>query len=144
MIKQYYTRIHNQISSFIIVKKDTILHEDIDIGVKPIMKIIHSNPTLLQDNIIIDKVIGKAAAILLVKYKAKEVHGLLMSESAMQVLKKHNIPYYYEASVPFIKNRSNDGLCPLEDSVYKCDDIEQGYENIKKRIEQLMNNTYKP
>ncbi len=125
-------------ASFLIIKDDILVYQDLGIGVKPIIKVINSNPDLITDAIIIDKVIGKAAAMLLIKFKAQAVHGLLMSETALKLLDRHGLKYQYDNLVPYIANRNNDGLCPLEDSVKDTDDLDQGYSNILARISELM------
>ncbi len=140
MLKKIYNSIKNNEASFYIVKNDEIIYSDSGIGVKPIMKVINECPSLIEDAVVIDKVIGKAAAMLLIKYKACAVHGILMSNTAIRMFEKHNVPYYFEDLVEAIQNRTNTGLCPLEDSVKDTNDIEQGFLNIKDRIAELMKN----
>ncbi len=125
-------------ASFLIIKDNNLIYQDLGIGVKPIIKVINTNPDLIKDAIIIDKVIGKAAALLLIKFKAQAVQGLLMSKTAIKMLDKHSLSYQYDKLVPYIANRNNDGLCPLEDSVKDTDDLQQGYDNIIAKIEELM------
>ncbi len=138
MLNKFRDIINNNIASFIIARDGELLYQDIGIGVKPIIKVIDSNPDLIKDAYVVDKVIGKAAAMLLIKYKAAYVHGVLMSKTAIRMLELHSIPHSYDNVTDTIKNRTNDGLCPLEDSVFETDDLEVGFTNIKNRIAELM------
>ncbi len=139
MLKKQYDKIKSEKATLIILKNDVVVCEESGIGVKPIMKVINENPEIIKGATVIDKVIGKAAAMLLIKYGAVQVHGILMSKTAIKMLEMHSIQYYYENTVETILNRNNDGLCPLEDSVKDTDDLEIGFNNIKNRILELMN-----
>ncbi len=138
MSKKLYNIIKSNEATFIVADNENVIYQDIGIGVKPIMKVIKENPLILNNATIVDKVIGKAAAILLAKYNAKKVYGLLMSRTAIKVFTDHGIEYDYQDIVDTILNRTGDGLCPLEDSVKNTDDLEQGFINITTRIDELM------
>ncbi|OOB80538.1 MAG: hypothetical protein BEN19_04385 [Epulopiscium sp. Nuni2H_MBin003] len=138
MEKQLFDKIKCGEATFIIVKNNTIVYEDSGIGVKPIMKIINYNPEIINGAVVADKVIGKAAAMLLCKFKARYVCGILMSRTAIQILKSYNVEYKYENLVDTIKNRTNDDLCPLEKCVANTNDIDEGIINIKNTIAELM------
>ena len=129
--------IRDNIASFVICNKD---YHDIGIGVKPIIKVIDNDSLLLNDAYIVDKIIGKASAMLLVKYHINKVHGLLMSEKAIEIFEFYNIDYSYDSKCANIINREQSGLCPLEDSVINLKPIEldKAELNIRKRISELM------
>lgn len=59
-----------------------------DRGVKTLIKIIDNNPSFLKNAILADKVIGKAAALLMVFGGVKEVFALVISTPALMVLEK--------------------------------------------------------
>ncbi len=143
MLKKQYDKIKNEQATLIIIKNNEVVCSDSGIGVKPIMKVINENPDIIKNAIVIDKVIGKAAAMLLIKFGAIEVHGLLMSKTAIRMFEMHDIKYCYENLVDTIHNKTASGLCPLEDSVKNTDDLQTAFENIKKRIYELMNGLYK-
>ncbi len=138
MPNNLYDLIKNNSATFIIADNDIVIYQDSGIGVKPIMRVIRENPALLKKAVVIDKVIGKAAALLLAKFEVRAVHGLLMSQTAIKVLEKHKIDYHYVELVETIKNRTGDALCPLEDCVKDTDDPEVGFLCIQDRITLLM------
>lgn len=108
------------------------------IGVKPLMAFLREDRECFRGASVADRVIGKAAAMLLAAGGAAEVYGRVMSESAMQVLQRAGIPYSCAESVPFIKNRAGTGMCPLEDAVDHLDDPADAFAALEKRIAELM------
>ena len=73
-----------------------------------------------------DKVVGKAAALLLVRLGAGKVHGRLMSDLAVQALKRYAIPFTYDERVSRID-------CKTEDILLNVDDVEVAYQILCKR-----------
>lgn len=108
------------------------------IGVKPIIEQLRGNKKALRGYSIADKVIGKAAAMLLALSEVEFVYGAVMSETAIEVLKQHHIDYSYGECVAYIENRTHTGMCPLEDCVKDCGDVEAAFELIELRIAKLM------
>lgn len=84
-----------------------------------------------------DRVIGKAAAMLFVKAGIREVYAYTMSESAVDVLTAHGIPFSYEKLTDRIMNRSNTGLCPMESTVNVTNDVDTGVEMIFRKLDEL-------
>lgn len=74
-----------------------------------------------------DKVVGKAAAMLLVRGGAIEVYAEVISEPALEVFKRHGVPCVFGELVPNIINRNKTGICPMEQAVLDVDDIEKAY-----------------
>ena len=116
----------------IAVKKGDKVFTSSDRGVKPLLHLLENEKDFLKGASVADKVIGKAAALLMVLGGVKEVHTGVISEPAVEVFEKHHIPYYYEEKVKRIINRKGDGLCPMETL---CIDVEEptvAFEKIKK------------
>lgn len=64
---------------------------------------------------VFDKVIGKAAALLLVYFDARRVHGDVMSDLAIKVFKSESINYSYDLRVDRITCRTETLLCDIDD-----------------------------
>lgn len=75
-----------------------------------------------------DKVVGKAAAMMLVRGGAIEVYAEVISQPAIEVFRAHKVLCLYKDPVPNIVNRDNTGLCPMEQAVLGVDDIEKAYD----------------
>lgn len=72
---------------------------------------------MLKDACVADKIIGKAAALLLILGGAKAVYGEVMSENAHRLLTEAGLEVQYGSLVPYIVNRKEDGMCPMEQAV---------------------------
>lgn len=129
--------LHEQNCSCVVIKDNTVYQAD-GMGVKPIMQWLKQDESFFENAIVADKVIGKAAALLLVLGKAKGIYGNIMSESAIAVLEQYHIPYEYGEKVPFISNRTNTGMCPLEQSVVNIDTPKEAFVAIQNKIAELM------
>ena len=130
--------IKEEAASFVVIKEGKIQYQDKGIGVRPIMQVLSKDKELLKGAVIVDKMIGKAAAMLLSRGGAVWVHGVLMSEAAENYLAGRKISFSFDESIPFVSNRTNDGLCPLEDAVTGVLDEAEAYEKLKERIAFLM------
>ena len=81
-----------------------------------------------------DEVIGRAAAMLLIYGRVRSIYTPLISEHAIDILDKYKIYYEYENKVPFILNRTKDGMCPMEKTVIHIDDPETAYKLLLNKI----------
>ncbi|MFI3226574.1 MAG: DUF1893 domain-containing protein [Clostridia bacterium] len=107
-------------------------------GVAPILDLIDRDDDVLNGAIAYDNVIGKAAAMLLIKYKVSQIYALIISQHACDLLDKYGVHYECEQKVSYIINRAGDGMCPLETEVLEMTDIEGVEERIRARIKILM------
>ena len=129
-------RIKSGLFTCILMNNGLIVEEAKAKGVRPILQFLESNR--LQGAEVADKIVGKAAATLLVLGGAKYVYGELMSKAAQAYLQEHDIPTSYGRLIEEIKNRDGTGMCPLEESVINISDPQEGYTAIKETIARLM------
>lgn len=108
-----------------------------DKGIKPLLSWLNEDIAYFQDGEVIDKIVGKAAALLLVLGKVKSVYGQVMSEGAVAVLKANKIPYEYGCCVPYIINRTNTGMCPMEQTVAEIDNPREAHVALKQKVAEL-------
>ena len=113
-------------------------------GVKPLIAAYESDQQLLQGAVLVDRVIGKAAAMLAVLGGVKGVYGFIMSQSAKEYLQRHGVAAECGSCVTVIKNRTGDDLCPLEKSVQEIEDPAEGYVRLKETIRVLMSGSAQP
>lgn len=106
-------------------------------GIAPIMELLNEEPEILKGAKVVDRIIGRAAALLLVKGQIKSLYTEIISDHALAVLKKHkNITVSYTKKVPYIINRTKDGMCPMENATLDIEDPEEAY---KVLVEKLKN-----
>ena len=131
----YSERLRKEDLNLIILKDDVTVFKSSREGMQPLLEAIHSlDPATLRDSIVVDKIVGKAAALLISYFKAKEVHCSVMSIRAREVLKRYEIKYYYERIISEIMNRLGTGICPFEEAVLDVDEPEKGYDRISTKL----------
>jgi hypothetical protein len=108
-------------------------------GIAPLLKPLRENPDFFIDAIVIDRVIGKSAAFLLIKGRIKSIHALIISQHALDLLNKHHVPVTYDKLVPFIINNTNTGMCPMEASVLNVEDPEEAFRVLIDKVESMRN-----
>lgn len=114
--------------SCVLVRHGNIIMTSYDKGIKPLfVKLIEDN-TYLEESILADKVIGKAAALLAIYGKVKYVYANVISDCAKKILEKNNIYVEYNRIVPYIMNQDGTDKCLMEKLI---DDIEDPYEAFK-------------
>jgi len=98
-------------------------------GISPLLNYIEKSP-LMDEVVILDKVTGNAAALLMKKACCREVLSPLGSELADETLKGFGIVKHFMKTVPHIVNRGGNGMCPFEEmSIGKSPD--EFYELVK-------------
>ena len=125
--------LHNGNYSCVICKGDEI-HTFTQRGVADLYDLIKTNPDLLYAASVADKVIGKAAASLMIIGNVKEIYADIISQAAIDILSDTNIKLSYKEKIPFIQNRDQSGWCPLE----KMTKEEESLDNIFTLIENFI------
>lgn len=83
-------------------------------GVTDLYDLLQNDSSFLKGAIIADKVIGKAAAALMILGGVERVYTDVISEPALELFRGSKIKIEYVQKVPFIENRNKTGWCPLE------------------------------
>ncbi|MBQ7631461.1 MAG: DUF1893 domain-containing protein [Paludibacteraceae bacterium] len=83
-------------------------------GTRDLLMLVQNEPERLKGAIVADKMIGKAAAALMVLGGVKEVHTNTICTPAKQMLQEAGIPIFFTNEVPYIINRAKTGQCPLD------------------------------
>lgn len=117
----------NDNHTIVIYKNDASVFVSDDRGVAPLMKLLKEDKSQLIDSIVVDKVIGKAAALLMVFAGVKEVFTPTISSPAVEVFKNHDIKITFDSEVDRIINRKGDGLCPMETLCLDIDNPEEAF-----------------
>lgn len=100
-------------------------------GVSSLYDQMQQNPEFLKGARVADKVVGKAAAALIVKSGIQHVYADVISEPAIKFLEQRNIGIEYGNRVPQILNMSNTDICPLEKLCGASDDLTELYASIE-------------
>ena len=121
----------------LVVIKGNNLYSYNERGIKSLIEILKTDKDFLKDSIVIDKLIGKAAASLLSYGQVKEVYTLLISEQAIPVFKKQHIHFEYIDKCPYIIRRDGKGMCPMEETVQDIEDPSVAFKALLQKLEHL-------
>ena len=124
--------------TFVLLKDGEILKTSCKKGVIPFIEIIRENDQILENAIIADKVIGKAAALLAAGYKVKAIYAKVMSQKAIEVLDCHSIFYHFDRCVDYIKNLDQSDQCPMEKLTWELSDPGIAYHRILKYYQEVL------
>ena len=100
-------------------------------GVIDLFTLLTEAPQMLQGSQIADRVIGRGAALLMVKGGVQEAFAYVISESALSIFKQAGIPVTYNSLQPHIINRTGTDICPVEKLTSSTSDPDEAYERIK-------------
>lgn len=90
-------------------------------GVSDLFRLYGEQPAFLQEAEIADKVVGKAAASLMILGGVRRLQTGTISRLALDLLRKYPVEVSFKQEVPHIENRNKTGWCPLES---RCRDLQ--------------------
>jgi len=134
-LKTFIDRLDREGLNLLIIKDNKRVYVSKKGGMAPLLEAINLlGLQMLVGTTVIDKIVGKAAALLISYFKAKEVYTKLLSRSAIEVLKKHGIMYESERVVENIGKKDDTDICPFEKMVLKIEDPKEGYEKLRSEL----------
>ena len=89
-------------------------------GVSDLYSLFKEDPGFLKGASIADKVVGKAAAALMILGEVKEIFADIISQPALDLFVHSEVRVSYGTVVPHIINRTKTGWCPLETRCFGC------------------------
>lgn len=106
--------LHSQKCSLVVRSQDGEVTAYNKKGVRDLVWLLDNEPEKLRGAMIADKVVGKAAAGLMVQGGVGEVYADVMSRLALPLFNEAGIPYSYGELVERIVIPEGDDRCPLE------------------------------
>ncbi|TEU12457.1 DUF1893 domain-containing protein [Candidatus Bathyarchaeota archaeon] len=91
----------------------------------------------LGDLVTADRIVGKAAVLLNVYLGAREVHAMLISTGAKELLSDRGIPFVFREETDAIKMRDGVIFCPFERMVQDISDPEVAYAKIRAKLAEF-------
>ena len=100
--------------SFVLISGHEIIFRSKSDRLKPLIACIKKRKKEMREGIVFDKVVGRAAAILLSHARVKEVWTPVISRGGRMILQKNKIKASFGKEVENIMNQKGDDLCPME------------------------------
>ena len=106
-------------------------------GVKDLFRLLKEEPVMLRGAFIADKVVGKAAAALMVLGGVRELFADVISHPALELLARYRVRVSYTVAVDHIINRTRTGWCPMEIRCRECTTADECLEQIEDFMKTL-------
>ena len=100
--------------AFALVKDNKIIYRSKKQRLASLLFCLKKHKAQMRGAMVFDKVVGRAAALLIVYGGVKKVLTPLISHGALAVLKRGGAKIEYQKIVKNILNRTGDDLCPME------------------------------
>lgn len=125
-----------QTGSTCVLCRDDLVHTSSTRGIQPLLDWLDNEEDTWACSAA-DKVVGKAAAHLYCLLGVRRVHGNVMSVAAVKLLRRNGVEVYWDTLVENIRNRTNTGLCPMEQATLNIDDPEDALPVIRATLAHL-------
>jgi len=121
-------------NSLMIYKHSELIFESELKGIRPHLRAIEELGGNLEGTLMVDKILGRAAAFLVVYSKAAEAMAIVVSTPGRRVLEDHSLKFSYREEVPHIKLENGVIYCPFERMVQGIDDPDEAYRAIVEKM----------
>ena len=124
--------------SLMIYRDGEVVFSSFGRGIMPLLDAVEAlGLERLRGAVVVDKFIGRAAALMIVHVKALEAHAALISAGAMEVFEKHGLRYLFADETDVIAGDGGVGVCPFERLVMGISDPAAAYEMIRAKAESI-------
>ena len=106
-------------------------------GIRPLIQFLEVSEDAFKGASIADRCIGRAAAFLMIHGGVKEIYTKMISDHALALLEEHGVPVEYDVKVPYIINRTQDDMCPMEKTCLLISDPKAAYDALKVKLKEL-------
>ena len=129
LLREMRTRIDAGVS-VVVARGGVIVAEETGRGLDPLLKLYDAGK--LRGAVVMDKVVGRAAAAICADGGAAKVCALLAGKGADAILEARGIPFEAAETVEKILNHKNTDSCPMEKAVAELDEPKKMIEAIRK------------
>ena len=107
-------------------------------GIMPLIEAIDGlDREGLGDLVTADRIVGKAAVLLNIHMGVSEVHAMLISTGAKELLRAHGVGFHFREETDAIKMKDGVIYCPFERLVQGISDPEDAYVKVKAKLGQM-------
>lgn len=117
-----------------IEKDGQVIFESSEPMLKPLFFCLMEKREELKGATVVDKIVGRAAALLMSLGRVDKVYTPLASETAQNVLDGAGIELFSNRMIPYIVNRDKTGMCPMEKMANDSESAEAFFEKLKSVI----------
>ena len=104
----------NQNSLSLLVRNRGITTQHTQHGVNDLLDLVKTEPERLKGAVVADKIIGKAAAAIMIYAGVKAVYTNIVCTPAREMFEEAGVVISAKEEVPMILNRDRSGQCPID------------------------------
>lgn len=123
--------------SLMIYRDGELIFQSRSKGIRPHLEAIEKHGNTLRGTVMVDKIVGRAAALLILYTKPMEVYATLVSKPGKQVLMEHGLDFAFRVETDHIKMKDGRIYCPFERMVQGISDPEEAYHAIVEKMKDL-------
>ena len=120
----------------LVVCRDDAVHCFNRRGVADLYALLHDRPELLRGASVADRVVGRAAAALMIAGGVRALHTGVVSRLALDLFARSSVEVYYDVVVEHVINRTQTDWCPLERRCADARTVEECLERIDRFMEE--------
>ncbi len=124
-------------NSLMVYRDGQLIFQSASKGIRPHLEAIERHGEALRGTLMVDKIVGRAAALLILYSGAAEAQAQVLSRPGKQVLDMHGLQTGYVELVDHIKTRDGSIYCPFERMVQGVTDPGEAYAAITERMRSL-------
>jgi hypothetical protein len=106
--------------NLVIVKKGQVLLSSRERGIAPFFQAVQSIGKGLHNAAVADRIVGLAVAMLCLHARVRYVYADILSQGALDMLRKKGVAVNSKTTVPHISNYDGTDLCPFEKLAESC------------------------
>ena len=123
--------------SLVIVKDGRPIFESYSSGIIGLLQAVETHHEELKDSSVADKIVGRAAALLLAYCLVKEVYAVTVSNEGLRIFQENQVRIEYDSIVPKILDRDGKDICPFEKLSLSIASPQESYDKLKRCVEEM-------
>jgi hypothetical protein len=136
-LDEYLRKLDEAGMCLMVYKDGSVIFQSQSKGIRPHLEAIAALGGRLKGTLMVDKIVGRAAALLILYSGAIEVHAGVISRGGRDMLNHAGVRLLYEEETEHIKMVDGRIYCPFEAMVQGIDDPERAYHAIVEKMESL-------
>lgn len=137
-MSRYLAMLEDSGQNLLVFRDGEVIFSSGSRGVAPLVEAVDAfGREGLKGVVTADRIVGRAAALLNVYMGAMEVHAVLISAGAEEVLGSHGVGFEFREETDAIKMRDGVVFCPFERLVLGVSDPEEAYLMIREKLSDL-------
>ncbi len=130
--------IENREAGLIVLQEEQQVFTAQTPGIRAALWLHDECPAILRGAVIVDRIIGRAAAMIFADGGVRAVYGSVMSKTAQQELEAKGIATQAGSLVEAVINRQGTGICPMEQAVLGIETPELALPRLRDTVALLM------